>query len=194
MSSRVGAPPHGYTSGVSCRRWTRLGVVGMSGHLAYELAAGVGVPLAPRVGVRAAVTAYGVASVVGYRAAGRLPSPRGDQAFAVVNGFFLAAVVAHLTSWPRTSRGGLPWLVECEGLEGRVIGPYNALLYVSGVCAIGGAVENRRGWRWFAATAVLATPWLRRQQHSEYERLLDQAAHCSRWWNRRLRPGAPGRS
>jgi hypothetical protein len=38
------------------RPWTRLGVLAIGSHLAYELVAGVGVPLASRVGVTAWLT------------------------------------------------------------------------------------------------------------------------------------------
>src|SRR3954453_6591947 len=119
------------------RPWTRLGVLASGGHLAYELVCGVGVPLASRFGVTAATTAYAVSSVAAYRAAGVLPSPAGDRRCAVANGLFASAVITHFTSWPRTTRAGLPWLTECEGIEGRLIGPYNVLLYVSAVAAVG---------------------------------------------------------
>ena len=143
-------------------------------------------PLASRVGVTAAATGYAVCSVAAYRAAGHLRSPRGDRRFAVANGLFASAVISHFTSWPRTTRAGLPWLMECEGLERRLMGPYNALLYVSAVAAVGGAVENRRAWRWFAVTPLVVVPFLRRETQPEYRRLLTQAAERPRWWNRRL--------
>jgi hypothetical protein len=165
---------------------TRLGVLSVAGHLAYELVGGVGVPLASRVGVSAATTGYAVSSITAYRAAGHLRSPRGDRRFAVANGLFASAVITHFTSWPRTTRTGMPWLTECEGLGGRLMGPYNALLYVSAVAAIGGAVENRRAWRWFALTPLAVVPVLRTETPPEYRRLLTQAAERPRWWNRRL--------
>jgi hypothetical protein len=142
--------------------------------------------MASRVGVTAATTGYAASSVVAYRAAGRLPSPVGDRRFAVANGLFASAVISHFTSWPRTTRAGLPWLTECEGLEGRLMGPYNTLLYVAAVAAVGGAVDNRRAWRWFAVTPLLVVPLLRRETPPEYQRLLIQAALRPRWWNRRL--------
>jgi hypothetical protein len=174
------------------RPWTRLGILCIAGHLGYELVTGVGVPLAPRVGVTAATFGYAASSAVAHRAAGRLPSPRGDRAFAVANGLFLSAAVTHFTSWPRVSRAGLPWLLECEGMDGRLMGPYNLLLHVSAVAAVAGVVENRGAWRWFALTPVLALPLLRRQTPREYRRLLVQAARQPRWWNRRLAARGPG--
>lgn len=161
-------------------------MLAVGGHLAYELTAGVGVPLASRVGVTAATTAYAGSTLAAYRAAGRLAPPRGDRRFAVANGLFASAMLSHFTSWPRTRRAGLPWLTECEGLEGRLLGPYHLLLYLSTVAAIGGAVENRRAWRRFLVTPLVAAPLLRRETPREYRRLLAQAAERPRWWNRRL--------
>jgi hypothetical protein len=158
----------------------------VGGHLAYELVSGAGVPLASRVGVYPATAGYAVSSVTAYRAAGRLGSPLGDRSFAVANGLFASAVISHFTGWPRTTRAGLPWLTECEGLQGRLIGPYNVLLYVAAVAAVGGAVENRRAWPWFALTPVVVVPLLRRETPAEYQRLIIQAAERPRWWNRRL--------
>jgi hypothetical protein len=138
------------------------------------------------MGVAAATTGYAVSSLLAYRAAGDLRSPRGDRRFAVANGLFASAVLSHFTSWPRSTRAGLPWLAECEGLQGRLMGPYNALLYLSAVAAVGGAVENRRAWRWFVLTPLVVVPLLRRETLPEYQRLLTQAAERPRWWNRRL--------
>src|SRR4051812_49965298 len=163
----------------------------MAGHLAYELVGGVGVPLASRVGVTAATTGYAVASVVAYRAAGHLSAPAGDRRFAVTNALFASAVIAHLTSWPRVSRAGLPWLTECEGLEGRLVGPYNALLYLSAVAAVGGAIENRREWRWVVMTPGVVLPGLRWGAPAGDERLLSPAAQEAHWWDRPLTPPPP---
>jgi hypothetical protein len=174
------------------RPWTRLGILCIAGHLGYELAAGVGVPLAPRVGATAATFGYAVSSAVAHREAGRLQSPRGDQAFAMANGLFLSAAITHFTCWPLETRAGLPWLLECEGMDGRLMGPYNLLLHVSAVAAVGGLVENRRAWRWFALTPLIAVPVLRRQTPQEYRLLLVQAARQPRWWNRRLAARGPG--
>jgi hypothetical protein len=179
--STIGEP-----STVRSRPWTRLGLLTIAGHLAYELAFGVSVPLASRLGITPAATGYAVSTVAAYRAAGRLPSPHGDRRFAIANGLFASAAISHMTSWPRTSRAGLPWLTECEGLEGRLMGPYNALLYVSAAAAVLGVVENRRAWHWSTLTPLLVVPLLRRETPVEFQRLLAQAAERPRWWNRRL--------
>jgi hypothetical protein len=172
---------------VTERPWTRLGIVSMAGHLAYELAAGVAVPLASRVGVRPAAAAYGLSAATAYVPAGRLRTPRGDRAFAVANGLFMAAVIGHYSSWPRMWRAGLPWLTECEGLEGPLIGPYNVLLQVSAVAAVGGLHENRSQWLWGVVTAAVVSPVMRWATPREYAQLVQQAVDQPRWWNRRLR-------
>ena len=179
--TRPARSPH-----VRTRPWTRFGIVTFAGHVGYELAAGVAVPLAPHLGVRAAAAFLLTPVAAAYVPASRLPSPRGDRPFAVANGFFLAAVLGHYSSWPRVWRNGVPWLTECEGLEGPVIAPYNVLLQASGVAAIAGLVENRSQWRWGVATTLLVAPMLRWVTPREYARLKEQAARRPRWWNRRL--------
>ena len=186
-SSRVGTLRR-----MACRPWTRLGIVAVAGHLGYELAVGVGVPGAPRIGVRAAVAGYALGTAGAYRAAGRLPGPHGDRRFAVANALFASAVISHYASWPRTTWHGLPWLVECEGIEGVLIAPYNMVLQVSAVAAVGGLAENRGAWRWAVAAGLIALPALRWLTPHEYDRLLVQAAAQPRWWNRRLAVRAEG--
>jgi hypothetical protein len=171
---------------MSERPWTRLGILSIAAHLGYELAAGVAIPLAPHVGVRAATAAFAVPAATAYVPAGRLVRPRGDGSFAITNGLVLAAVIAHYSSWPRTWRGGLPWLTECEGLDGPIIGPYNVLLQVSAVAGAAGLWENRSKWRWGAATALATVPLLRHATPREYAQLVQQAAANPKWWNRRL--------
>jgi hypothetical protein len=188
MNECSGTPdwPDGVRGSVAERPWTRLGIDAFAGHLAYELAAGVAVPLASRVGVRAAAAAYGLSAATAYAHAGRLRGPRGDRAYAIANGFFMAAVIGHYSSWPRVWRAGVPWLTECEGLEGPLIGPYNALLQVSAVAAVAGLHENRSQWRWGVVTAAVVSPVMRWATPREYAALLEQAAERPRWWNRRL--------
>jgi hypothetical protein len=130
---------------------------------------------------------WSAGTVVAFREAGRQPHSR-DSAFAALNATFLSAVIAHFAGWPRTSVAGLPWLTECEGLSGRLMAPYNLMLYVSGLAALGGLVENRRGALWGALVPALAVPRLVREQHREYARLRVRAAQRPGWWNRRLTP------
>ena len=168
------------------RPWTRLGTVGAGAHVFYELLAGVAMPFASRLGPGTAAVFWASSTAAAYHHAGRQPGSR-DPAFAVLNGAYLSAVIAHFLAWPRTTKAGLPWLTECEGLTGPVIAPYNAILHVSAVGAIGGLVENRRAGAWGALVPVVVVPWLLREQRREFGRLLVQAREHPGWWNRRLR-------
>ena len=167
------------------RPWTRLGTVAIASHVFYELAAGVAMPFASRFGAGLTAAFYGTSSAVAFREAGHQPRSR-DPAFCVLNGAFLSAVITHVASWPRTSKGGLPWLTQCEGLTGRLMTPYNLILYLSGIAAIGGFVENRRGRLLGAAVPLALVPWLMAETPREFARLVAQAQRHPRWWNRRL--------
>jgi hypothetical protein len=182
---------HASTPASASRPWTRVGTVGACAHVFYELGAGVGMPFVSLIGPGPAAAIFGGGGVVAFRAAGRQPRSR-DSAFAMLNGLLLSAVLAHLSGWPRSSSARLPWLTECEGLSGRLMPPYNVLLYVSGIAAVGGLVETGRGRGWRAvAPAVLVpaaiVPWLVGEQQRDHARLLAQAQRRPRWWNRRLR-------
>jgi hypothetical protein len=167
------------------RPWTRVGSVGIAAHVFYELAAGVGMPFASRLGPVPAAVCWGAGSAIAFRQAGRQPPSR-DAAFAALNGGFLSAVIAHFAGWPRTKLAGLPWLTECEGLTGAPIQPYNVILHVSGVAAVGGLAENRRGRVLGVVIAAVLVPWLIGEQHRELGRLRAQARRRPGWWNRRL--------
>jgi hypothetical protein len=166
------------------RPWTRAGILALAGHVYYELAAGAGIPGASRLGPGAAAALWGAGTAVVHRGAGT-PSPA-ERRLAVLNGLLLSAVLAHFLGWPRTSRHRVPWLTECEGMSGRLMAPYNLILYVSGVCAVGGLWESRRRAAWAAPVPFLVVPWLVRLQHEEYARLTRQAHRHPGWWNRRL--------
>jgi hypothetical protein len=166
----------------------------MTVHVFYELAAGVGMPLASWTGPRRAASLWATGSALAFRAAGRQPAKR-DGAFALLNGFYLAAVLAHFAGWPSTRRAGMPWLTECEGLTGRAVQPYNAILYASGVTALTGLLtENRRGRRRGALAAVALVPLAMWGQHHEFARLQGQARQQPAWWNRRLAQQPPRRA
>ena len=168
------------------RRWTRAGSLAVGAHVFYELGAGVAMPLASRLGIAPAAALYGTATAVSYREAGRRPASA-DTAFNALNGLYLGLVLGHAVSWPRRWAGA-PWLTECEGLQGRVLTPYNVVLQVSWIAAIGGIAENRRGRWWAAVVPALVVPVLAREAPREFARLTEQARERPRWWNRRLQP------
>jgi hypothetical protein len=165
------------------RPWTRLGTVAIAAHVFYELACGVAMPSASIVGPAPAAAGWVSGSAWLYRSAGRQPRSR-DRLFAVVNGVYLAAVIAHFAYWPKRWRAGVPLLVECEGLRGRVIVPYNMILYASGIAAAGGVYENRNLAT--AATPIVLVPILIGLQRWEFMRIRRHARRRPAWWNRRL--------
>lgn len=167
------------------RPWTRLGVVTMGAHVFYELAAGVAMPFASVAGPAPAAAVWATGTALSYSAAGRRDH-RSDAFFALMNGVFLAAVAAHFTYWPTRRGAGVPWLVECEGMRGWVVVPYNVILYISALAAAAGLVENGRAGRRGAVVPVVLVPVLLRAQRIEFGRLTAQAQRDPGWWNRRL--------
>jgi hypothetical protein len=171
------------------RRWTRLGTVAIAAHAFYELASGVAMPFSSFVGPAPASALWATGSMWLSRTAGRRPHSD-DGFFAVVNGVYLSAVIAHFVYWPTRWRAGMPLLTECEGLKGRAITPYNAILYVSAITALGGMYENRNAAKRGVVVPILLVPMLILVQNAEFKRLRTQALRRPAWWNRRLRPVA----
>jgi hypothetical protein len=167
------------------RPLTRLGLAGLASHAFFELASGVGMPLASVIGPKRAAGLWACVTGVLWRKAG---STGLDRWFDLLNGFGMAAVLAHLTAWPRRrTRLGLPWLVECEGLGPDAMRFYNPILYFSAAaCALALVSENRDAPKGFALVPVAFVPLLAAWQHAEHRRLKRIAAEAPAWWNRRL--------
>jgi hypothetical protein len=172
-------------SHTTVRRLTRLGAVGMGAHVFYELACGVGMPSASVAGPGPAAVSWAAGTAYALRLTGRRGTPD-QKAFTLMNALFLSAVLAHFAYWPKRYAAGLPWLTECEGLRGAVMGPYNVILYISGIASVGGLCgSGRAGLRCAVIPAALA-PLLMAIQHNEFERLRVRALQRPAWWNRRL--------
>jgi hypothetical protein len=168
------------------RPWTRLGAASMAGQVFYELGAGVAMPFASVAGPVPAAARWAVGTIAAWRGAKRL-NERYNTAVGVMNGMFLTAVLAHFIYWPKGWVGGIPYLTECEGLQGRVLLPYNSILYLSAVSAVAGLAENgRRAGLRGAAVPLMGVPVLLRVQRIEFQRLRIQARRQPGWWNRRL--------
>jgi hypothetical protein len=157
----------------------------MGAHVFYELACGVGMPFASVAGPVPAVAGWATGSLVALRAAGR-GNDRHNAAFGLLNGVFLSAVLAHFLFWPKRWSIGMPWLSECEGLRGKSMVPYNAILYVCGLAAVAGLLENGRAGLYGTAVPLVFVPWLIGVQGAEFQRLQTQARRRPAWWNRRL--------
>jgi len=168
------------------RFWTRLGVASMGAHVFYELGSGVAMPFASLAGPVPAATGWAAGTIAAWRTANRVDE-RYNTVIGVMNGIFLTAVLAHFIYWPKRWINGVPLLTECEGLRGRVLAPYNAILHVSGVAAVAGLLENgRRAAVRGALIPVVSVPVLLQIQKIEFRRLRVQARCNPGWWNRRL--------
>jgi len=172
------------------RPFTRVATLGLAGHVSFELAAGVGLPLASVIGPVPAAGLCAASTASTLRAEERRPRTE-DRLFGLVNGFGIAAVIAHYSAWPRRrTRTGLPWLADCEGLGPELM---PAIPYVSGSAALAGLLRESRGGRLLGgALAVGIVPVLMAGQRWEFRRLQDQAQRRPQWWNRRL-VTSPGR-
>jgi hypothetical protein len=180
------------------RPFTRLATAGLFAHVFFELAAGVGMPLASVLGPRRAAGVRAAATCATFRSARTAPSTR-DTLYALVNTAGLAAVIAHLTAWPtRRTRTGLPWLEDCEGLGRELMPAYNPILYLSAGAALVALLhENRTAPAHLGLLTVGLVPGLAASQHAEWRRLTEIADRHPAWWNRRLsskRGGAPPRA
>ncbi|GHB54608.1 hypothetical protein GCM10010377_52170 [Streptomyces viridiviolaceus] len=144
-------------------------------------------PLASVLGPFTAATAWTVGTGTAWRTAGTRPASA-DSAFAVLNSVSLAAVIAHLTAWPRRrTRLAIPWLADCEGLGPRLMPYYNPILYVSGAAAVAALVlENDSASRRLPLLTFPLVPLLVAAQRAEHRRLKAIAATRPGWWNRRL--------
>jgi hypothetical protein len=98
-------------------------------------------PFASVAGPAPAALGWAAATTASITTAGRAPA-RYNDTFGLINGVFLSAVLAHLIYWPKRWTYGVPRLMECEGLRGNVIGPYNAILYLSGIAATEGITRT----------------------------------------------------
>jgi hypothetical protein len=166
------------------RPLTRLGTAGMAGHVFFELAAGVGMPLASVLGPAPAAAVWAAGAVTAIRLTGRgsciearhhptcAQSPSEERLSGLVNGLAVGAVLAHLSPWPERSAagGGIPWLAGCEGLGRDLLPAYNMTLYALGLLM-----------------AVAVVPVFSAGRRWEFRRLRAQAQSQPAWWNRRLR-------
>ncbi|MEU4482906.1 hypothetical protein AB0F68_33370 [Micromonospora sp. NPDC023966] len=158
----------------------------MAAHVFFELAAGVGMPLASVIGPYRAATVWGLCTTGVWRTAGST-SPSADRLLAAANGFGLAAVIAHLAGWPSRTRFGVPWLQDCEGLGPDLMRYYNPIIYFSGLtCLLAILRENRAAPAGLPALMLGLVPALVIMQHAEHRRLKAQARLHRSWWNRRL--------
>jgi hypothetical protein len=175
----VGRPLHALTA------------MGAIAHHAFELGAGVGLVFQPDLGLRGAALFWGVTLPGWLMIAVR---PRGwDRVLAYLAGMSAAAGAVHYVLWPIEVRGGLPVLVEAEGLRPAHLPAYNAILYAWTAAAVAAATEGTppRARRWAipgAATSMALAAGVRRH----FRWVAEQAHSNPAWWNRALAPADLG--
>ncbi|MFN2590341.1 MAG: hypothetical protein ABR518_06195 [Actinomycetota bacterium] len=164
-----------------------LTAAGAVAHHGFELAAGVGLVLQPRLGMAGAAALWG-ATLPGWAwLAAR--SPRGwDRVLSFLAGMSAAAGIVHYAMWPVRVEHGLPVLREAEGLRPCHMPAYNAVLYSWTAAAIAAlATETPRGTRGWAVPGLVVPFVLRTEIRHHFDWVREQATTNPAWWNRALR-------
>ena len=166
------------------RRWHVLTCLATATHHLFELLAGTGLVFQPYLGLRGATTLWSVA-LPGWFVAARRGSPKWDRPLAFLAGLSVGGAAVHFTLWPFEARGGLPMLVEAEGLRPEQLPAYNAVLYAWALsAAIAVAQETPRGARRWAMAGMLAAVPLRFSARHHFRWIKSQARTNPAWWNR----------
>ena len=168
----------------------------MLAHHGLELGAGVGLVFQPELGLPGALGLWTavVAGDLGLLAPRRSPLGR---ARALAAGVSLAGVLVHYLLWPWELRRGLPRLTAAEGVRGRQLAVYDAILLGWAASAAGSLLVDvpgsRRRWALVGAAVALA-PLVASARH-HFTWVTAEAAEHPAWWNRALRgrsPAGPG--
>jgi hypothetical protein len=170
------------------RPWTAAAVAGTAAHHTFELGAGVGLVFQPELGLPGSLALWGTVLPFGFVQAAR-SDDRWERLLSWSRGAALGGVVVHFMLWPWDRRAGVfPWLTEAEGLRGRQLPVYNALLYLWGGAATAALVTEtpKRSRRW-AALGLAATIGFRKSAEYHFRWATEQAKVDPRWWNRGLR-------
>ncbi len=170
------------------RPFTVLTAVGTAMHHAFEVSAGVGLVFEPLIGRRGAVAlwasglpAWALAAWIG----------RGEPIekwLALNNGAGLAGGFVHFAEWPWELRGGIPYLVQAEGMTAERLAPYNAVLHcwiLAGTWAV--ALETPRHARGWALAGLLLGEPLRRSAVHHFRWAREQAERDPERWSPALR-------
>ena len=162
-----------------------LTVAGTAAHHVFELAAGVGLIFAPQLGMRGAALFWGSVLPAAGLASAR-GSDRWDPALGYAAGTSIAMDLLHFQLWPWTLRRGIPTLTEAEGLTGRPLAAYNAVLQAWAVAAAAAlALETPpRARRWAAVGALGAAVVGPSSVRQHFVWLDDQGRTNPAWWNR----------
>ncbi|HJP65091.1 MAG TPA: hypothetical protein VKA30_02170 [Actinomycetota bacterium] len=167
-----------------------LTAAGAAAHHAFELAAGVGLVFQPDLGL-AGASAFWAVTLPGWFGLAVRPGRAPERLLAFLAGMSAAAGAVHYVLWPVRIRGGLPWLVEAEGLRPQHLPAYNAVLYLwtlSAVTAV--AVETPPSERRWAVPGALTAALLSAGVRRHFRWVREQARTHPAWWNRALAEAA----
>jgi hypothetical protein len=121
--------------------------------------------------------------------------PLVDGALAFLVGASLAGAGVHFVMWPATRRPagkwwGVPVLTEAEGLRGRQLPAYTAVLYAwvaAALVALLAGTPARSGR--YVVLGLLTGPPFRASARHHFEWLHSEAQERPSWWNRAGRHG-----
>ena len=169
------------------RPFTAGTMVGTAAHHAFELGAGVGLVFQPELGLPGSVAFWSAVLPFGFVQAARSEEAY-ERLLAFARGAALSGVAVHFLLWPwRRRLGVLPWLTEAEGLRGRQLPAYNAVLYIWALAAAAALVrETPKRSRRFAALGLASTVVFRQSAQYHFRWATEQAKTNPQWWNRGL--------
>jgi hypothetical protein len=177
------------------RPFTLLTALGTAAHHAFEVRAGVGLVFEPFIGRRGAVAMWATGLPAWAAAAWLGEGEAIEKWIALNNGAGLAGGIVHFVEWPWELRGGIPFLVEAEGMTPERLPPYNAILQLwvlAGALAL--ALETpRHARRWALAGLLLGEP-LRRSAVHHFRWAREQAEREPERWSPVLREQARARA
>ncbi|MGA2165338.1 MAG: hypothetical protein ABSH36_12825 [Solirubrobacteraceae bacterium] len=177
------------------RPFTVMNALGTAAHHTFEVRAGVGLVFEPFIGRRGAVALWATALPAWTAAAWLGEGEAIEKWLALNNGAGLAGGIVHFVAWPWELRGGIPQLVEAEGLTPEQLPAYNKVLQLwvlAGALAL--TLETpRHARRWAFAGLLLGEP-LRRSAIHHFRWAHEQAERDPERWSPVLRDQAHGRA
>ncbi len=177
------------------RPFTLMNALGTAAHHTFEVRAGVGLVFEPFIGRRGAVALWATGLPAWAAAAWLGDGEAIEKWLALNNGAGLAGGIVHFVEWPWELRGGIPQLVEAEGMTTELLPAYNRVLQLwvlAGALAL--ALETpRHARRWAFAGLLLGEP-LRRSAVHHFRWAHEQAEREPERWSPVLREQAHGRA
>lgn len=173
------------------RPFTVMNALGTAAHHTFEVRAGVGLVFEPFIGRRGAVALWATGLPAWAAAAWLGEGEAIEKWLALNNGAGLAGGIVHFVAWPWALRGGIPQLVEAEGLTPEQLPAYNRVLQLwvlAGALALALETPNHAR-RWAFAGLLLGEP-LRRSALHHFRWAHEQAEREPERWSPVLRERA----